>query len=123
MRNIKFNLKNNKENIVRYLKLHLCILFYAFSNVFLKQAAHYYFMSFHFLLFWGGAVLIMGFYAIFWQQVIKNFESSIAYSNKSITVIWVLLLSELFFHEGVAVNNAIGAIIIIFGIVMVTRDE
>lgn len=113
-----------KEKIINYIKLHLCILLYTFSTVMSKVTAQYDFLSIQFILCFGCIFLILGVYAIFWQQVIKNFNASVAYSNKSVTTIWTLLFANLFFHEGITIHNVIGALIIVCGVILVAqRDE
>lgn len=88
-----------------------------------KVASHYEFLSFGYLFCFFIMFLILGLYAIFWQQAIKGFSPSIAYSNKSVTTIWVLIFSQLFFHEGITLKNVIGAMVIILGVIMVAKNE
>ncbi|MCD8026849.1 MAG: EamA family transporter [Clostridiales bacterium] len=80
-------------------------------------------MSVKYLLCYAVIIIILGIYAILWQQAIKGFNPSVAYSNKSVTTIWVLLFSELLFNEGITVNNIIGAVLIMLGVVLVTKNE
>ena len=67
-------------------------------------------------------ILILGIYAIIWQQVLKRFELSFAMSNKGIAVLFSMIWSVLIFHEKITVNNVIGLVIIIAGIGLVSAD-
>ena len=81
-------------------------------------------LSIKFFLLYGGIVLILGIYAIVWQQIIKYMPLSTAYANKAITVVWGILWGVLFFQETVSWNMIIGAIVVIIGvIIVVTSDE
>lgn len=61
---------------------------------------------------------MMGVYALLWQQVIARMPLSTAYMFKGTSLIFVLLLSVLLFGESVSLNNVIGAVVIIVGIVL-----
>jgi drug/metabolite transporter (DMT)-like permease len=67
-------------------------------------------------------ILLFG-YAIIWQQVIKPFEISKAYSHRGVLILWGLLWSVVFFGDTIKWNNLVGAVIIIIGIVVVVKDE
>ena len=106
-----------------YAFLHISILIYSITIVLSKVASDFTFMSFGYIMCYGGMVAILGIYAILWQQVIKRFEPSVAYSHKSVTVIWALLISGLIFGESITLGNVIGTILIVAGVVMVSQDE
>ena len=44
-----------------------------------------------FILWYGLEILILGIYAILWQQIIKRFDLSVAYANRSIALLWSML--------------------------------
>jgi len=106
-----------------YAFLHISILIYSITIVLSKVASDFVFLSVPYILCYGGMVAILGIYAILWQQVIKRFEPSVAYSHKSVTVIWALLISGFLFGENITLGNVIGTILIVAGVVMVSRDE
>lgn len=106
-----------------YAFLHISILIYSITIVLSKVASDFAFLSFGYILCYGGMVAILGIYAILWQQVIKRFEPSVAYSHKSVTVIWALLISGFLFGENITLGNVIGTILIVIGVVMVSQDE
>lgn len=73
-------------------------------------------------LFWiAGAIGVMGLYALLWQQVISRMSLSTAYMFKGTSLVFVLLISTLLFGEAITLNNVIGAVIIIIGIVLYAR--
>lgn len=73
-------------------------------------------------LFLGLEVVFLGIYAIIWQQVLKRFSLVTAMANKGVVVIFGLIWSVILFAEVVTVFNIIGAVVIIFGIWMVSSD-
>ncbi len=72
-----------------------------------------------------GVVVILGIYALLWQQVIKKFELSIAYANKAMTLLWGLLWGFLIFDEKLTPAKLIGIAIVFAGIVIMNggREE
>lgn len=113
-----------KNKIFNFIFLHICILLYTVTTILSKFASRYAFLSLNYILIFGLMILNLGVYAILWQQAIKPFKASVAYSNKSVTTIWTLLISAIIFNERITMPNIIGAIMIISGVVLVaTRDE
>ena len=66
-----------------YLALHLFLMLYSLSGVVSKLAAGKPFMSPAFIALYGIEILLLGFYAIGWQQFIKRMPLSVAYANKA----------------------------------------
>ena len=58
-----------------------------------------------------------------WQQSIKHFPLTTAYANKAVTIAWGMLWGILFFREDITHNMAIGAIIVIIGVVLVVTAD
>ena len=106
-----------------YAFLHISILIYSVTIVLSKLAAGYDFLSLGYIICYGGMVAVLGIYAILWQQVIKRFEPSVAYSHKSVTVIWALIISAVLFGESITFGNIIGTALIVTGVVMVSQNE
>ena len=111
------------KNIKRYVFLHACILLFTFTTILSKYASVYDFLSLEYIGIYALMVMNLGVYAILWQQAIKPFKASVAYSNKSVTTIWTLIFSAILFGEGITIFNIIGAALIIFGIVLVTVEN
>ena len=76
------------KKINKYIGLHLLLFMYSFCGVFSKMAAQNEILSIKFCLFYGASLLILGLYAIFWQQVLKKFTLTTAFINKTITLVW-----------------------------------
>lgn len=87
------------------------------------MAAQYHFLSFWFILFYGLVILNLGVYAIVWQQIIKKLPLNTAYSNKAVTIAWGILWGFLFFQETIKWNMILGAVIVIFGVIIVVRAD
>lgn len=65
------------------------------------------------------AVILLGIYAIIWQQILKYIPLTTAYSCKSITVIFGMLWGTIFFEEAINIQMIIGALLVICGTVLV----
>ena len=50
---------------------------YSCSTIFCKYASLYEFLSFAYILFLGGAVILLGVYAVLWQKVLSFMELNI----------------------------------------------
>ena len=66
------------------LALQLVVMLYTLSSVAAKMASGQSFLSLPFLIYYGVEILILGFYAIAWQQIIKRCDLSVAYANRSV---------------------------------------
>lgn len=98
------------------------VVIYTLSGVMAKLASGYGFLSTDFLLFYGIEILILAFYAFFWQQIIKHFDLSIAYANRSIALLWSMIWAVIFFQEMVTIKNIIGVIVVIIGTTIVNKE-
>ena len=87
------------------------------------MAAGYDFLSVKFCLCYGGLILILGIYAICWQQIIKRIPLTLAYANKAVTVIWGMIWGVLFFGENITVTKVIGAVIVIAGVILYSLED
>ncbi len=96
-------------------------LIYSFAPILSKAASAHGFLSLPYLLYFGGAVLTLGIYAIVWQQIIKHIPVSDAYMFKGTSIIFVLLLSHFLFGEAITIQNCLGAVIIIVGIALYAK--
>lgn len=96
-------------------------MLYACVGICTKMAAMQTPMSWPYLLWFGGAVAIIGAYAILWQQILKRIELSTAYMFKGTTLIFTMLIAALLFGEAITVPNILGSLIIITGIILLAR--
>lgn len=79
------------------LMLQAVFLVYSISSVVSKLASGRELFSVEFLLLYGLDILVLGIYALLWQQVIKKFELSVAYANKAVTLLWALVWGSVSF--------------------------
>ena len=80
-------------------------------------------MSFQFILYYGLEMVILGVYAIVWQQLIKKFEISVAYANKAMGLLWSIVWAILIFKDTVTIKNVIGVVIVIIGTMIVNSED
>ena len=92
------------------------------SGVAAKLASGQEAFSLGFLFFYGIEMLILGIYAIAWQQIIKRCQLSVAYANRSMAILWSLIWTVIFFHETLTVKNLIGVLIVFAGTMIVNSD-
>lgn len=105
-------------NIKFLIFLNILLLVYSLSGILSKSAALEPFLSVRFIVFYAGVILLLGVYAVFWQQIIKKLPLIVAYANKSISIIWGLVWGMLFFGETITTGKMIGALLIIGGVVI-----
>src|SRR5574344_1954248 len=93
-----------KITIKDILILQAVIAVYTLSTVFAKFASGESFLSFKFIMFYGIEILILGLYAIIWQQLIKKFDISVAYANKAMGLLWSIVWAILIFNETITIK-------------------
>lgn len=113
---------DKKKLFITILVIQAAVMVYTLSGVMGKLASSHPFLSFSFIAFYALEILILGIYAIVWQQIIKRVDLSVAYANRSLSLLWSLCWSVLFFHEGITWQNVIGAILVIVGVMIVNTD-
>ena len=101
-----------------FLALHLLLLLFAFTTVLSKLAAGEEFLSLRFCLFFGGEFLLLGIYALGWQQILKRLPLTVAYTNKAVTLVWSLVFGALLFHEQVGLKQIAGCVLVVFGVIL-----
>ena len=106
---------------LKYIALVGINLLYACVTIFTKYASQQEMMSMRYLLGLGGAIGVMGAYAILWQQVLRRIDLSTAYMFKGTSLVFVMLLAALLFGEAITWMNIIGAVIIISGITLFAK--
>ena len=111
-----------KKKWLLLILLQLVIMIYTLSGVAAKFAAGYEFLSMGFILCYGVEIFILGLYAIFWQQIIKRVDLSVAYANRSIAILWSMIWAALIFGEHISVQNIIGVLLVIAGTMIVNKE-
>ena len=108
---------------IRHVAVLIAInLLYACTGICTKMASMQEPMSWPYLLWFGGAVAIIGAYALCWQQVLRRIELSTAYMFKGTTLIFTMLIAALLFGEAITIPNIVGSAIIITGIILLARS-
>lgn len=98
--------------------LHIMLMIYSMSGICSKKAAGEEFLSPMFCVYYALIIILLGFYAIGWQQIIKRLPLTTAFANKAVTVVWGIVWGALFFQESVTVGKIIGAALVIAGVVL-----
>ena len=98
----------NKLTLRSLLALQGAVILYSFADVAAKLASAHPFLSGGYVLWIGAEVLILGVYALCWQQIIKR--------------VWTTLWAALLFRETITLKNLLGIGILFAGIWMVNRD-
>lgn len=111
-------MERGKADVRILLALHCLLVLMSLSGVMSKFAARFEFMSVGFVLCYGAMVVLLGVYALGWQQVIKRIPLTTAYANRAITVLWGIVWGALLFHEGVNPLKIAGALVVLFGVVL-----
>jgi drug/metabolite transporter (DMT)-like permease len=102
--------------------LLLVNLFYASVSLATKFTSQQKPLTIYFLCGISVVVLMLGVYAILWQQVLKRIELTTAYMFKGTSLIFVILFSALLFNETITWQNAVGALLIVGGIVSFAKS-
>lgn len=112
-----------KSHFKTLLVLHIMLMIYSLSGIFSKLAAGEKFLSIKFCIYYGMIILLLGFYAIGWQQIIKRLPLTTAFANKAVTVVWGIIWGVVFFHESITIGKVVGAVLVIIGVVIYARAD
>lgn len=106
-----------KSKIKTLFALHLLLMVYSMSGICSKKAAGVEFLSIQFCIYYGLIIMLLGLYAIGWQQIIKRLPLTTAFANKAVTVVWGLIWGLLFFGEEITIGKIAGVLLVILGVV------
>ena len=106
------------DKIRTMILLNVILMIYSLSGFFSKSAAGCSFFSPKFIVLYGIMLLILGVYAVCWQQIIKRLPLTLAYANKAVTIVWGILWGFIFFGESVSTGKLAGAGLVIMGVVL-----
>ena len=113
----------NKSKIKTLFLLHIMLMIYSMSGICSKMASKQEFLSTEFCFYYAMIIILLGFYAIGWQQIIKRLPLMMAFANKAVTIVWGIIWGALIFGEKVTWNMIAGAAIIFAGIYLVTGED
>ena len=80
-------------------------------------------MSARFCIYYAVIIVLLGVYAIGWQQVIKRIPLTTAFANKAVTVVWGIVWGWFFFGESITPGKLIGAGMVIAGVVLFAKSD
>ena len=112
-----------KNNILHIALMHAGFFLYSGYAILGKLASKEEFLSLNFFALYGCVFVLLGFYAIIWQQVLKHFSLVTAVANKTVTIIWGILFGKLIFDEQIKPNMIVGSVIILFGIAILCTEK
>lgn len=107
----------------KYLLLIFSFLILSCSGACLKMASMQAFLSLAYIAYFGLTVLVMAVYAVLWQKVLEDIPLNIAYLCKSSTVGISLLYAYMLFGEQITIQNIIGCVMIIAGIMVLSYKK
>ncbi|MDE7205504.1 MAG: EamA family transporter [Lachnospiraceae bacterium] len=98
------------------------IIIYTISSVMSKEASASGGDLLRFSFFFVMEFVMLGVYALLWQQMIKRFALSVAYSNRSMAVVWSMVWAVIFFHDTITIQNIVGVVLVVAGIWIINTD-
>ena len=105
------------------LLLNVAFCVYSLTSVVSKFAAKEEVLSFRWILLYGVMIMALMVYAVLWQCALARIDLIVAYSNKAIVVLWGVLWGAIIFHENLTWMKILGIVVIIAGIVVLSRGE
>ena len=112
-----------KAKIKNIILLEIVFLIYSVSSLFSKMATQNNPTIQKLIIFYGLSLVMLGVYAIIWQQILKKMPLSVAFANKGAVIIWGMIWGALIFKEKITIGMIIGSIIIIAGIIVMMTGE
>lgn len=107
-----------KQKLKTIFFLHMMLMIYSMSGICSKKAAGVPFLSIQFCFYYGMIILLLAFYAVGWQQIIKRLPLTTAFANKAVTVVWGIIWGVVFFNEAISIGKIVGAVLVIVGVVI-----
>lgn len=104
-----------------YIKLHLLLMMYSCVGVCSKLSSRYEFLSPEFLFLFGCVFFLLFLYALGWQWVLHKLPLGVAFSNKAVVILWVIILGNVIFDDVISWRIIVGAFFIIVGIVLLNK--
>lgn len=115
-------MKKKGVTLKNIILLQAIIVIYTVSSVMAKLASASAEEPLRMLMFLGLEFVILAIYAVLWQQMIKRFDLSVAYANRSMAILWSMIWAVIFFHDEITLRNVLGVLIVLVGTVIVNLD-
>ena len=113
---------HNKVSLKVIVTLLLVNLLFSTVSIAVKYTSTQEFLSLRYFFGLGVVIVMLGTYAVVWQQILKRVDITLAYIFKGTGIIYVLLYSSFLFGETITIWNIIGTAIIISGIVLFVKS-
>lgn len=115
--------EHKKVTAGQILMLQGGVLIFSLSSVMMKLSSNYPVLSRGFILCYGAGLMLLGVYAILWQQFLKRIPLGTAYANRAMSMLWSMVFGTLFLSETIKWTMVLGVLVIAAGIlVMVSED-
>lgn len=111
-----------QTGIKQLVVLQLIIVIYTISSVMAKMASVAETME-KLIFFLGMDLLLLGIYAICWQQMIKIFPLSVAYANRAMALLWSAVWAKIIFGESISVRQMVAIVIVIAGMMIINTEK
>lgn len=98
------------------------VMVYTFSGIMSKKASQNGNDIVKFLTFLALEFVVLAIYGLLWQQVIKYFELSVAYANRSMAILWSMLWAVVFFDDMITGKNILGVLLVLVGTIIINMD-
>jgi len=116
-------MKKDKAFIINIILLQAVVIVYTLTSIVGRMASGAELLSLQFILFYGLDIVILGVYAICWQQMIKKFDLSVAYANRAMAILWTAIWAHFIFKDTIGVKQLIGILVVMIGTVVVNLDQ
>ena len=113
--------KNSKWSALAMLLVGLFI--FSLGGVCSKMAGKQDFLSLKFCFWLGMLILILGVYALIWQQALKKVPLIVAYACKGTCVFYGILWGVLIFGETIRPAMFAGAGLVLVGVFFFLKDD
>lgn len=113
---------HERVSIKVIIVLLLVNLLFSTVSIAMKYTSGQELLSMKYFIGLGVIILMLGTYAVLWQQILKRVNITLAYIFKGTGVIYVLLYSVFLFGESISVWNILGTAIIVTGIVLFVKS-
>lgn len=116
-------MKKDKAFIINIILLQAVVIIYTLTSIVGRKAAGSELLSLEFILFYGLDIVILGIYAICWQQMIKKFDLSVAYANRAMAILWTAVWARFIFRDTIGIKQLIGILVVMIGTVVVNLEQ
>ena len=101
--------------------MYAAFFIYSLASIFSKLAARQVFLSLPYLLCLCAIIMVMGIYAVLWQQVLKVIPVSVAMANKPVVLVFSLLWAVILFKEHISQKMLFGVMLILCGVCIIGK--